>query len=48
MLRWFDEPFGMVFSAVDQQQLVNPWGRSNQIIASIDYAKQEEVREWSV
>jgi len=45
MLRWFGEPFDIVFSAVDQQQLVDPWERSSQIIASIDYAKQEEVRD---
>lgn len=45
MLRWFGEPFDIIFSAVDQQQLTNPWQRSSQIITSIDYAKQEEVRE---
>ena len=39
MLRWFGEPFDIIFSAVDQQQLTNPWQRSSQIIASIDYAK---------
>ncbi len=45
MLRWFNEPFDMIFAAVDQQQLTNPWQRSSQVIASIDYAKQPEVRE---
>ena len=45
MLRWFGESFDIIFSAVDQQQLTNPWQRSNQVIASIDYAKQDEVRE---
>jgi SNF2 family DNA or RNA helicase len=45
LLRWFNEPFDIIFSAVDQQQLVNPWRRSNQVIASLDYAKQEGVRE---
>ena len=45
MLRWFGEPFDIIFSAVDQQQLTNPWQRSSQIIASIDYAKQDGVRE---
>jgi hypothetical protein len=45
MLRWFGESFDMIFSAVDQQQLTNPWQRSNQVIASIDYAKQDDVRE---
>jgi len=45
MLWWFGEPFEIIFSAVDQQQLVNPWQRSNQVISSIDYAKQDDVRE---
>jgi len=45
LLRWFGEPFDIVFSAVDQQQLVNPWQRCNQVISSLDYAKQEDVRE---
>src|SRR5437867_11442660 len=45
MLRWFGESFDMIFSAVDQQQLTNPWQRSNQVIASVDYAKQDDVRE---
>ena len=45
MLRWFGEPFDIIFSAVDRQQLTNPWQRSSQIIASIDYAKQDDVRE---
>ncbi|AXA37025.1 helicase (Snf2/Rad54 family) [Candidatus Sumerlaea chitinivorans] len=45
LLRWFGESFDIVFSAVDQQQLTNPWERSSQIIASMDYAKQEGVRE---
>ncbi len=45
LLRWFGEPFDIIFSAVDQQQLVNPWQRSSRVIASLDYAKQAEVRE---
>jgi len=45
LLRWFGEPFEVIFSAVDQQQLVNPWQRATQVIASLDYAKQDEVRE---
>jgi SNF2 family DNA or RNA helicase/polyhydroxyalkanoate synthesis regulator phasin len=45
MLRWFGEAFDIIFSAVDQQQLTNPWQKSSQIIASIDYAKQDDVRE---
>ena len=45
MLRWFGESFDIIFSAVDQQQLINPWQRSIQVIASLDYAKQDDVRE---
>lgn len=44
LLRWFNEPFDIIFSTVDQQQLVNPWRRSNQVIASLDYAKQDDVQ----
>jgi superfamily II DNA or RNA helicase len=49
LLRWFGESFEIIFSAVDQQQLVNPWHRAAQVIASLDYAKQDDVRErvWS-
>src|SRR5262245_14638301 len=43
--RWFGETFDIIFAAVDQQQLSNPWQRSNQVIASLDYAKQDDVRE---
>ena len=45
LLRWFGEPFDIIFSAVDQQQLINPWQRATQVIASLDYAKQDDVRE---
>lgn len=45
LLRWFGEPFDIIFSAVDQQQLVNPWKRQTQVISSLDYAKREDVRE---
>src|SRR2546423_13843078 len=45
LLRCFGETFDIIFAAVDQQQLSNPWQRSNHVIASLDYAKQEEVRE---
>jgi superfamily II DNA or RNA helicase len=45
MLRWFGESFDIIFSAVDQQQLTNPWQRSSQVISSIDYAKQPDVRD---
>lgn len=45
MQRWFGETFDIIFAAVDQHQLSNPWERSSQIIASLDYAKQDDVRE---
>ena len=45
MLRWFGEVFDIIFAAVDQQRLVNPWQRSSQVISSVDYAKQPDVRE---
>jgi SNF2 family DNA or RNA helicase len=45
MRRWFGESFDIIFSAVDQQQLTNPWQRSNLVVASMDYAKQDDVRE---
>ncbi len=45
LLRWFGESFDIIFSVVDQQQLTNPWHRASQIIASLDYAKQDDVRE---
>lgn len=45
MQRWFGETFDIIFAAVDQQQLSNPWQRSNQVVASLDYAKQDDVRE---
>jgi superfamily II DNA or RNA helicase len=45
MQRWFGETFDMIFAAVDQQQLTNPWQRSAQVVASLDYAKQDDVRE---
>ncbi|HPC95486.1 MAG TPA: DEAD/DEAH box helicase, partial [Sedimentisphaerales bacterium] len=45
MQRWFGETFDIIFAAVDQHQLANPWDRCTQVIASIDYAKQADVRE---
>ena len=45
LLRFFGEPFQIVHSANDQQQLLNLWEREPQVIASIDYAKQDTVRE---
>ena len=45
LLRFFGEPFQIIHSSNDQQQLLNLWEREAQIISSIDYAKQEDVRE---
>ena len=45
LLRFFNEPFQIVHSANDQQQLLNLWEREAQVISSIDYAKQDGVRE---
>ncbi len=45
LLRFFGEVFEIINAAVDQAQLVNPWQRAPQVIASLDYAKQEDVRE---
>ena len=45
LLRFFGEPFQIIHSANDQQQLLNLWEREAQVISSIDYAKQEDVRE---
>ena len=45
LLRFFNEPFQIVHSANDQQQLLNLWERERQVIASIDYAKQDDVRQ---
>lgn len=45
MQRWFQEVFEIIDSAVDQQQLTNPWQQRSQVIASLDYAKQPDVRE---
>jgi SNF2 family DNA or RNA helicase len=45
LLRFFGESFQIIHSGNDQQQLINLWQRENQVIASLDYAKQESVRE---
>ncbi len=45
LLRFFNEPFQVIHSANDRQQVLNPWQRESQVIASIDYAKRDEVRE---
>ena len=45
LLRFFNEPFQIIHSANDRQQFLNLWDRESQIISSIDYAKQDSVRE---
>ena len=45
LLRFFNEPFQIIHSANDQRQLLNLWEREAQVVSSIDYAKQDEVRE---
>ena len=45
LLRFFGEPFQIIHSANDQQQLLNLWERETQVVSSIDYAKQDDVRE---
>lgn len=45
LLRFFSEPFQIIYSANDQQQLLNLWERESQVVCSIDYAKQDGVRE---
>ncbi len=45
LLRFFGETFQIIHSGNDQQQLINLWQRESQVIASLDYAKQDDVRE---
>jgi superfamily II DNA or RNA helicase len=45
LLRFFGESFQIIHSGNDRHQLIDLWRRENQVIASIDYAKQEDVRE---
>jgi SNF2 family DNA or RNA helicase len=45
LLRFFNEVFIIVDAEKDKQQLVNHWQRESQILVSMDYAKQEGVRE---
>jgi hypothetical protein len=44
-LRFFGESFQIIHAGNDQQQLINLWQRESHVIASLDYAKQEDVRE---
>ncbi len=45
LLRFFGESFQIIHAGNDQQQLLNLWQRESQVIASLDYAKQDDVRE---
>jgi len=45
LIRFFGESFQIIHSGNDQQQLLNLWQRESQVIASLDYAKQNDVRE---
>jgi superfamily II DNA or RNA helicase len=43
--KWFGEWFEIVDSARDKGQLINPWHKESSVIASLDYAKQDDVRD---
>lgn len=43
--RFFNEIFVIIDSEKDKQQLVNYWQKESQVLVSLDYAKQEGVRE---
>ena len=45
LLRFFGETFQIIHAGNDQQQIINLWQRETQVISSIDYAKQPDVRE---
>jgi SNF2 family DNA or RNA helicase len=45
LLRFFGETFQIINAGNDQQQLLNLWQRESQVICSLDYAKQDDVRE---
>lgn len=45
LLRWFGEVFETIDAARDKGQLINPWQKELLVIASLDYAKQDDVRE---
>lgn len=42
---FFGETFQIISAGNDQQQLINLWQRESQVITSLDYAKQDDVRE---
>jgi len=43
--RFFNEVFVIIDAEKDKQQLVNYWQKESQVLVSLDYAKQEGVRE---
>jgi len=45
LLRFFNEYFVTVNYELDRQQAINIWQKESQIITSLDYAKQENVRD---
>jgi superfamily II DNA or RNA helicase len=45
MLKWFSESFEPIDASRDKWSLTNPWAKESQIVSSIDYAKQDDVRE---
>jgi superfamily II DNA or RNA helicase len=45
LVRFFGESFQIIHAGNDQQQLLNLWQRESQVICSLDYAKQDDVRE---
>lgn len=45
MQRWFAENFEPIDSARDKQTLTNPWQKESLVVCSLDYAKQDDVRE---
>ena len=45
LMRFFGETFQIIHTGNDQQQLINLWQRESLVITSLDYAKQDDVRE---
>ncbi len=45
MLKYFGETFHIIGAANDNTQLIDLWQRERQVITSLDYAKQDNVRE---
>lgn len=45
LMRFFNETFQIIHTGNDQQQLINLWQRESLVITSLDYAKQDDVRE---